>query len=40
MARDIKERGIEKTAALLGGYTAWVNAGFPTETGAAQTQGK
>jgi rhodanese-related sulfurtransferase len=39
-AHDIKERGIEKAAALLGGYTAWVNAGFPTESGAAQTKGK
>jgi len=27
----MKENGIENTAALLGGYNAWVNAGYPTE---------
>jgi rhodanese-related sulfurtransferase len=27
----IKEKGLENAAALLGGYNAWVNAGFPTE---------
>jgi rhodanese-related sulfurtransferase len=27
----IKEKGLENGAALLGGYNAWVNAGYPTE---------
>jgi len=27
----MKEKGLENAAALLGGYNAWVNAGFPTE---------
>jgi rhodanese-related sulfurtransferase len=27
----IKEKGRENAAALLGGYDAWVKAGFPTE---------
>jgi rhodanese-related sulfurtransferase len=27
----IKEKGLVNAAALLGGYNAWVNAGFPIE---------
>jgi rhodanese-related sulfurtransferase len=27
----IKEKGLNNAAALLGGYSAWVNAGYPTE---------
>jgi rhodanese-related sulfurtransferase len=27
----IKEKGLENAAALLGGYSAWVNAGYPVE---------
>jgi rhodanese-related sulfurtransferase len=27
----MKEKGLENAAALLGGYNAWVNAGYPTE---------
>jgi rhodanese-related sulfurtransferase len=27
----IKEKGLENAAALLGGYDAWVKAGFPVE---------
>jgi rhodanese-related sulfurtransferase len=27
----IKEKGMENAAALLGGYNAWINAGYPTE---------
>jgi len=27
----IKEKGLENAAALLGGYNAWINAGYPTE---------
>jgi rhodanese-related sulfurtransferase len=27
----IKEKGLENAAAILGGYNAWVNAGYPTE---------
>jgi rhodanese-related sulfurtransferase len=27
----LKGKGLENAAALLGGYNAWVNAGFPTE---------
>jgi rhodanese-related sulfurtransferase len=27
----MKEKGIENAAAILGGYNAWVNAGYPTE---------
>jgi 3-mercaptopyruvate sulfurtransferase SseA len=38
--QDIKGQGIESAAALLGGYNAWLEAGFPTETGAAKTKGK
>jgi len=27
----IKEKGFENGAALLGGYHAWINAGYPIE---------
>jgi rhodanese-related sulfurtransferase len=27
----IKANGLENAAALLGGYSAWVNAGYPIE---------
>jgi rhodanese-related sulfurtransferase len=27
----MKEKGLDNAAALLGGYYAWANAGFPTE---------
>jgi len=27
----IKEKGIENAAALLGGYDAWLDAGYPIE---------
>jgi rhodanese-related sulfurtransferase len=27
----IKEKGLENAAAILGGYNAWVNAGYPVE---------
>jgi hydroxyacylglutathione hydrolase len=27
----MKEKGLENAAALLGGYNAWVDAGYPTE---------
>jgi rhodanese-related sulfurtransferase len=27
----LKEKGLENAAALLGGYNAWVNAGYPVE---------
>jgi rhodanese-related sulfurtransferase len=27
----IKEKGLTNAAALLGGYSAWVNAGYPIE---------
>jgi rhodanese-related sulfurtransferase len=27
----MKEKGLENAAALLGGYYAWANAGYPTE---------
>jgi rhodanese-related sulfurtransferase len=27
----IKGKGFENSAALLGGYNAWVNAGYPIE---------
>jgi rhodanese-related sulfurtransferase len=30
---NLKTKGIENAAALLGGYDAWVKAGLPTETG-------
>lgn len=29
---DLKTRGIENTAALLGGYNSWQSAGLPIET--------
>jgi rhodanese-related sulfurtransferase len=28
----IKEKGFDNAAAILGGYSAWVNAGYPTES--------
>jgi rhodanese-related sulfurtransferase len=28
----LKENGIQNAAAILGGYQAWVNAGFPIES--------
>jgi rhodanese-related sulfurtransferase len=27
----IKEKGLDNAAAILGGYNAWVNAGYPIE---------
>jgi rhodanese-related sulfurtransferase len=27
----MKEKGLENGAALLGGYDAWIDAGYPTE---------
>ena len=30
-AQEMKKQGIEKTAALVGGWNAWVEAGLPTE---------
>jgi rhodanese-related sulfurtransferase len=29
--QDIKKKGFENAAALLGGYVAWERAGFPVE---------
>jgi rhodanese-related sulfurtransferase len=37
---DIKEQGIENAAALLGGYNAWLSAGFPVESGDAKPKDK
>jgi hypothetical protein len=32
---DLKAKGIENAAALLGGFVAWQNAGFAVEKNAA-----
>jgi 3-mercaptopyruvate sulfurtransferase SseA len=29
---DLKAKGIENAAALLGGFAAWQNAGYPVDT--------
>ena len=31
VARTLRDRGYSGTQALVGGYAAWVNAGFPLE---------
>lgn len=32
---DLKAKGIENAAALLGGFVAWQNAGYPIDKNAA-----
>jgi rhodanese-related sulfurtransferase len=33
---NLKTKGIENAAALLGGFDAWKKAGYPVETGLSQ----
>jgi rhodanese-related sulfurtransferase len=33
---NLKTKGFENAAALLGGFDAWKNAGLPVETGKTQ----
>jgi 3-mercaptopyruvate sulfurtransferase SseA len=33
---DLKAKGVENAAALLGGFAAWQNAGLPVESKAAK----
>lgn len=35
---DLKAKGIENAAALLGGFTAWQNAGLPVESNQASVE--